>query len=317
MDRRDFLKTTSTASLLACFPASLAGVQREADAGKLERRALGRTGERLSVLGFGGIVVMDATSQEAANRVAEAIDRGVNYFDVAPSYGNAEDMLGPALQPHREGVFLACKTTERGAAGAQRELESSLRKMRTDHFDLYQLHAVTTPEDVEKIFAAGGALEAFVAARKAGKVRFLGFSAHSVEAATALMERHDFDTILFPVNFATWHAGNFGPQVLAMAQAKKMGILALKAMARGPYAKDAKRQYPKCWYEPLSAEADAAMGLRFTLSHPITAAIPPGDHTLFKTAVALAMRFRPFTEDESRAIKEQAMRQEPLFRFPR
>ncbi len=317
MDRRDFLKTTSAASLLACFPPSLDGVERVAETGKLERRALGGTGEKLSILGFGGIVVMDATSQEASNRVAEAIDRGVNYFDVAPSYGNAEDMLGPALEPYRKGVFLACKTTERSAAAAQRELDSSLRKMRTDHFDLYQLHAVTTAEDVEKIFAAGGALEAFVAARKAGKVRFLGFSAHSVEAATALMERHDFDTILFPINFATWHAGNFGPQVLAAARAKKMGILALKAMARGPYAKDAKRQYPKCWYEPLSSEADAAMGLRFTLSHPITAAIPPGDHTLFKTALDLAMRFTPLSEDEARAVKEKATRQEPLFRFPR
>jgi hypothetical protein len=96
-----------------------------------------------------------------------------------------------------------------------------------------------------------------------------------------------------------------------------MGILELKAMARGPYAKDARRQFSKCWYEPLSSEADAAMGLRFTLSHPITAAIPPGDHTLFKTALDLAMRFAPLSEDEARGIKEKAVRQEPLFRFPR
>jgi len=316
MDRRDFLRKSSAASLLACFPSSLAGIERVAQPGKLERRALGRTGEKLSILGFGGIVVRDAATAEAASRVAEAIDCGVNYFDVAPTYGNAQDMLGPALEPYRKGVFLACKTTERGKDGSARELEDSLRKMRTDHFDLYQLHAMTTPDDVEKVFAPSGAMETFLAARKAGKTRFLGFSAHSVEAATALMERFDFDTILFPTNFATWHAGNFGPQVLAAAQAKKMGILALKAMARGPWAKDAARRYPKCWYEPLSDPADAMMGLRFTLSHPVTAAIPPGDETLFKMALGLAARFTPLSEAESLSIKEKALRQEPLFRYP-
>jgi len=317
MDRRDFIVKSSAASLLACFPASLAGLERTCEAGKLERRALGRTGERLSIIGFGGIVVMNATTQEASSRVAEAVDNGVNYFDVAPSYGNAEDMLGPALEPYRKNVFLACKTTDRSRDGAQRELDRSLRKMRTDHFDLYQLHAVTTREDVDKIVAPGGALEALVAARKAGKVRFLGFSAHSVEASLALIERFDFDTILFPTNFGTWHAGNFGPQVLAAAQAKRMGILALKAMARGPWPKDAKRdRYPKCWYEPLAEPADALMGLRFTLSHPVTAAIPPGDETLFKQALGLAMAFTPLKDEEARAIKEKALAGAPLFKFP-
>ena len=160
-------------------------------------------------------------------------------------------------------------------------------------------------------------METFLAARKSGKTRFIGFSAHSVEAATALMGRFDFDTILFPTNFATWHAGNFGPQVLAAAQARKMGILALKAMAKGPWPKDAVHRYPKCWYEPLSDPADAMMGLRFTLSHPVTAAIPPGDETLFKMALGLAARFTPLSEAESLSIKEKALRQEPLFRYPR
>ena len=195
MQRREFLKQTSAAAVLSCFPASLAGIERSRAGQQLERRSLGRTGERLSIIGFGGIVVMNATTKEAADRVAHAIDRGVNYFDVAPSYGNAEDMLGPALEPYRKQVFLACKTQKRDRAGATEELERSLAHMRTDHFDLYQLHAVTTTEDVDQIFAPGGALEAFVAARKAGKVRFLGFSAHSVTAALALAEsvrvRHD------------------------------------------------------------------------------------------------------------------------------
>jgi predicted aldo/keto reductase-like oxidoreductase len=314
MRRRDVLKGASAASLLGCFPANLSAVERGAGDGGLEKRSLGKTGEKLSILGFGGIVVKDATTEEAAARVKEAIDAGVNYFDVAPSYGNAEDMLGPALEPYRKDVFLACKTTKRKKADAVAELEQSLRKMRTDHFDLYQLHAVTSREDVSTILGAGGALDAFVEAKKAGKTRFLGFSAHSVDAAMALMDAFAFDTILFPVNFATWHAGHFGPQVLERAQEKGMGILALKAMAWRPIAEGAPRPYPKCWYEPLADPEQAALGLRFTLSHPVTAAIPPGDERLFKMALGLAAAFKPLSPQEAEELKKKALATEPLFR---
>ena len=198
IERRTFLKHTAAGAMLSCFPASLTAIER-AGAGPLERRTLGRTGEKLSIIGFGGIVVRDATAAQAAERVAHAIDRGVNYFDVAPSYGNAEAMLGPALEPYRKNVFLACKTLERSRDGATAELEASLRHLRTDHVDLYQLHAVTKKEDVAQILGPSGALEAFVAARAAGKTRFLGFSAHNVDAALALIQAFSFDTILFPI----------------------------------------------------------------------------------------------------------------------
>jgi aryl-alcohol dehydrogenase-like predicted oxidoreductase len=311
-ERRTFLKQASLGAMLGAFPASLAGVERVS--GPLERRALGRTGETLSIIGFGGIVVMDASTKDAADRVARAVDRGVNYFDVAPSYGNAEAMLGPALQPYRKGVFLACKTQERKRDAALAELDASLGRMRTDHFDLYQLHAVTTKEDVSTILGPDGALEAFVAARKAGKVRFLGFSAHSVDAALALIDAFAFDTILFPINFATWHSGNFGPQVLEAARRKQMGILALKAMARRPWPEGAARTHKKCWYEPLDDATAAAEGLRFTLSHPITAAIPPGDETLFAMALDLAAKFEPLAPAEAEAIKRKALATTPLFK---
>jgi aryl-alcohol dehydrogenase-like predicted oxidoreductase len=313
IERRTFLKHASVGAMLGCFPATLAGIER-VTSGPLERRALGRTGEKLSILGFGGIVVMNATTKQAADRVAHAIDRGVNYFDVAPSYGNAETMLGPALAPYRARVFLACKTQERTREGAMKELDASLGRLRTDHFDLYQLHAVTTKDDVSAILGPGGALETFVAARKAGKVRFLGFSAHSVEAALGLIEAFTFDTILFPINFATWHAGNFGPQVLEAAARKEMGILALKAMARRPWPEGATRTHEKCWYEPLADPASAAEGLRFTLSHPVTAAIPPGDETLFAMALDLAATFEPLSAAEADAIKRKGMATAPLFK---
>ncbi|HSD66894.1 MAG TPA: aldo/keto reductase [Vicinamibacteria bacterium] len=317
MDRREFVvRATGVGAALSVFPPGLSGMERDKRPGGLEQRALGKTGEKLSVIGFGGIVVMNATTEQAAERVRAAIDAGVTYFDVAPSYGNAEDMLGPALEPHRKGVFLACKTQGRTKGAANAELESSLRKMRTDHFDLYQHHAVTKKKDVETILGPRGAMEAFEAARKAGKVRFLGFSAHSVEAATALMDGFAFDTILFPVNYATWHAGGFGPQVLARAKEKGMGILCLKAMARGPWPEGATKRYAKCWYEPLDTEEAAAMGLRFTLSHPVTAAIPPGDETLFAMALRIGAGFQPLAPAEVEAIKKKGLAAAPLFRYP-
>jgi predicted aldo/keto reductase-like oxidoreductase len=143
----------------------------------------------------------------------------------------------------------------------------------------------------------------------------IGFSAHSVEAAMALMERFDFDTILFPFNYATWNAGNFGPQVMAMAKEKNMGILALKAMAKGPWPEGADRSvYPKCWYEPLVSEEDITMGLRFTLSHPVTAAIPPGDERLFRQALTLTHNLKPLDHSEVISIREKALKGVPLFK---
>lgn len=316
LSRRRFLKTGSASALLACFPATLAGIEREKEGGQIEKRSLGRTGEKLSMIGFGGIVVMNATTREAADRVAEAVDHGINYFDVAPTYGNAEEMLGPALRPYRDRVFLACKTQARDRAGALEELENSLRRLQTDHFDLYQFHAVTKRADAERILAPGGALEAFLQAREQGKIRFIGFSAHSVEAALTLLRGYDFDTILFPVNYATWYGGNFGPQVLEEARRRNVGILALKAMARGPWPEGAERRYAKCWYEPLDTPEEAALGLRFTLSHPVTAAIPPGDENLFRMALRLALKFEPLDEATTQRIKEMAAANEPLFRYP-
>jgi aryl-alcohol dehydrogenase-like predicted oxidoreductase len=319
MNRRDFLLSATAASaLLNRFPADLSAIQREKSAKGLEKRSLGKTGEKLSILGFGGIVVMNASTEQATARVKEAIEAGVNYFDVAPSYGNAEDMLGPALEPYRKGVFLACKTQERTRAGAARELESSLKKMRTDHFDLYQLHAVAKPSDVDTILGPNGALETFVEAKRAGKVRFLGFSAHSVEAALALIRSFDFDTILYPVNYAVWHAGNFGPQVLEKAQEKKMGILALKALAKRPWPEEMRKNHPhsKCWYEPFDTAEEAMMGLRFTLSHPVTAAVPPGDEDIYKMALGLAAKFKPLSKEEMEAIKQKALTTPPLFKYP-
>lgn len=318
MKRRNFIKTTAiVAPVMSLFPPDLSKIVRESVPGKLEKRSLGKTGEMISVIGFGGIVVMDVPPEEAASSVKMAIDAGVNYFDVSPSYGDAELKLGPALKPYRKNVFLSCKTDGRTRDDARKELEQSLKNMQTDHFDLYQHHAVITLKDVDTILGKGGAMETFIEAKKEGKIRFFGFSAHSVEAATALMKGFDFDTIMFPFNFRTWYGGNFGPQVLALAQEKKMGIIALKSMANMAWQHgDDRSKYKKCWYEPLTSEEDILKGLSFTLSHPIASAIPPGEPSLFKTAVSLGTQIKPLKDEEVKMLKQKALKGDPLFKYP-
>jgi aryl-alcohol dehydrogenase-like predicted oxidoreductase len=317
MKRRDFIKTTSLAApMLAFFPADLASIVREQVSGKIEKRSLGQTGEMLSVIGFSGLSMRNVTSELASQSVIHAIDSGVNYFDVAPAYGNAEIMLGPALENYRPDIFLSCKTGKRTKAESRQELEQSLSRMRTDHFDLYQFHNVARISEVDAITGEGGALETFIEAKKEGKIRFIGFSAHTVEAAMALMDRFDFDTIMFPVNYASWYAGNFGPQVLARAHDNKMGILAPKPMVRGVWPEGADRsKYPRCWYEPLAEPEDARMGLRFTLSHPVTSAMPPGDTELIKLALNLSDRLDPLEKNEVDEIKNAGLKENALFKY--
>jgi aryl-alcohol dehydrogenase-like predicted oxidoreductase len=279
----------------------------------MEKRKLGRTGERLSMVGFGGILVMNEEPATASTLVAQAIERGINYFDVAPSYGNAEERLGPALEPYRESVFLACKTEKRTADEAWEALQQSLERLHTDHFDLYQLHAVTTMEDVETIMGSGGALETFVKARGQGLVRYLGFSAHSEEAALALMDRFDFDTILFPFNWVCWHQGGFGPQVLTRAQEKGMGILALKALAKRKWKEDEERAWAKAWYSPVDTLEEAALALRFTLSKPVTAAVSPGHPEFLNWMCDVVDEFELLSEKEAAELAQCSQGLDPIF----
>ncbi len=271
---------------------------------------------KLSVIGFGGIVVVGLEQEEANRVVAEAFDRGVNYFDVAPSYfnGEAEMKLGPALEPYRKRSFLACKTTERGAAGARKELEQSLVRARTEHFDLYQFHAVSSLEDVEKILAPGGAAETFVKAREQGKVRFLGASVHNAEAAIALMDRFPLDSVLVPVNFVLFQEGHFGPQILEKAKQKGVARLALKAMAHTTWPdREHHEAWRKCWYKPVDEPELAEKAVRFTLSEDITAAIPPGELKLFRMALDFAGRFQPLSLEERSSLLAKATGVQPIF----
>ena len=279
----------------------------------MEKRKYGKHDDMLSIVGFGGILVTDEEPKEASRLVAKAIDRGINYFDVAPSYGNAEERLGPALEPYRKDVFLACKTGERSAEGAEKELQNSLKLLRTDHFDLYQFHSVTTQEDVDQIFGVGGAMETFVRARERGLVRYLGFSAHSEEAALILMDRFDFDSVLFPCNWVNWNQGRFGQAIVEKAKDKGVAMLALKTMAKRKWGENEEREWKKTWYRPVESYEEAKWAVRFTFSQPITGGPTPGHEQLFDWMCQAADEFSPLSDEEQSLVAQKSEGLAPIF----
>ena len=313
MKRRIFIRNSALGAMALTIPTIRSFGKNFSANYQIPKRVLGKTGEKLSVIGFGGIMLNDNPQDFANEIVAKAYDLGVNYYDVAPGYGNAQEKLGPALKPYRKNCFLACKTHERSAEGAQKNLEDSLTKLETDHFDLYQLHALSSVADVEKVFAKDGAMETVIKAKRGGKIKHVGFSAHSVDAAMLAMKNYDFDSILFPINFVCWNAGNFGPQVFAEAEKRGMGILALKAMALTPLEQDEPKFDKNVWYRPIQDEEIMKMALKYTLSKNITAAVPPGKNTLFLKALEFMNDYQPINEKETTELLALAKATKPIF----
>jgi aryl-alcohol dehydrogenase-like predicted oxidoreductase len=311
MKRRFFLK-----SMLATGVTVSIGCQK---GGKMQAeipRRRYRDDVDLSIAGFGGIIVVGKTQSEANQIVAQAIDCGVNYFDVAPSYGNgeAEEKLGIALKPFRKQAFLACKTLARDAAGAEKEFIQSQKRLFTDYFDLYQFHAVNTPEEVAQLLGKDGAAEFVLKMREQGQIRYLGFSAHTETAAVALMEQFPFDSVLFPINFICFAQGNFGPQVVQQAKEKGVALLALKALALRKYREGDEKKYPNCWYVPNDDPELAQQAFNFTLSEGAVSAVSPGEQRLFELEQELARNFQPLRAAERRALFEKSVGLEPIFR---
>ncbi|GHV38811.1 oxidoreductase [Spirochaetia bacterium] len=276
----------------------------------MEERILGKTGLKVSVFAFGGIVVRQTSAGEAAAAVAEAIDRGVTYFDVAPSYGDSQQMLGPALQPHRSKVSLACKTKFRTRAEALADLENSLKLLRTDYFDVYQMHAVE-PGEVDTVLGPGGAVEALVEAKQKGLVRNIGFSSHFDEAALRLIRAFSFDTLLFPVNWACRLKNGLSEAALAEAAGNNMGRIAIKSLANR--AKDPTDDgFPKCWYRPLFDDpALAELALRYTLSQDVHTAVSPGDIRMLRLGLDIVEKYHgkpaPLSPEELDELKNRAL----------
>jgi aryl-alcohol dehydrogenase-like predicted oxidoreductase len=282
----------------------------------MQYREIGRTGDNVSIIGLGGVTVMRLEQAEADSLVAEAIDRGVNYVDVAPSYEDAEERLGGALDGKRDKVFLACKTGLRTRKEAEEELNRTLCRLKTDHADLYQMHGLDSPEELEIALGPGGAMEAFEAAQAAGKIRHIGITGHSVENLTRAIESGRFATVLFPVNFAQFDIAKYGPELLETAKDLGVGRMAIKAAAQCPWKDEEERvsTSPKCWYKPLMQKDLFALAVRYTLSQDISATLPPGDVGLFRMALDVAEGFKPIDHEGLTALRQAAGQLTPLFK---
>lgn len=196
----------------------------------MEYITLGKTGLWVSKMGFGGIPIQRVTAAEAKTLLEAVEAAGVNYIDTARGYTVSEEYLGQALEGRRENFILATKSMSRDAASMQKDIETSLTNLRTDYIDLYQFHNLGEA-DIDRVFAPGGAWEALDEARKTGKIRHTGVTAHSLEALRRLVEEFSdkIETVMFPYNIVELQ----GREVLALAKEKDLGVIAMKPLAGG------------------------------------------------------------------------------------
>ncbi|MCL2321521.1 MAG: aldo/keto reductase [Oscillospiraceae bacterium] len=252
----------------------------------MKKNILGQTGLEVSMVTFGGIITTDESAEDNARFVSYAIDRGVNYFDVAPSYGNAQEKLSPALAPYRQNTYLACKSTVRDNH-IEDELYNSLKVMKRDYFDVYQLHALSTQEDIDKIFAANGAMEVVIRAKDKGYIRNIGISAHNEDIAIQALAYYPFATVLFPINWALSLEKGFGDRLLNICKYQNKGILALKTLAHRMWNDDTEqKRFPKSWCKTIyDNDALALAAIKYTISKGAETIIPPGNFEQFSYIV--------------------------------
>ena len=275
----------------------------------MDKVTLGKTGLKISPVVFGGIINMHEKQEDADRYVAYAAERGVNYFDVAPQYGDAQERLGPALAPYRSQVYLACKTLERTADGAKADLLESLRLLRTDYFDVYQLHSVNTREDWETIFGPGGVMETVEWAKKEGLIRNAGFSSHNEDISLECLAAYDFDSIMFPFNWVMGINIGWGSRISIAAKAKGCGLLAIKVLIQRHWREGEKRPYPKSWCKPIYGnDALGVAAMKYAYQAGADALIPPGnfEHFMFMLDNADISAREPLTEAEWVMLRAEA-----------
>ena len=283
----------------------------------LQTRRFGRS-EHMSTVAIFGAAAFWEISQEQADRMMEiVIDAGINHIDVAPSYGQAEQRLGPWMQRERERFFVGCKTMERTRAGAWNELHESLNRLHCDSFDLYQLHAITSFDELEAVTATGGALEALVEAKRDGLIRHIGITGHGVEAPAIYLEalrRFDFDSVTFPLNFV--QAGNAkyyqdARELIRQCRAKDVGLMVIKSIAQGPWGE--KEKTHTTWYEPFSRMDEIQKAINFVLSHDVTGICTAGDIHVLPLVIKACEQAVPLSLEEQEKLIKSGRAYQHLF----
>ena len=283
----------------------------------METRRFGRTGHLSTIAIFGAAAFWEIPQKDADEVLELVIEAGVNHIDVAPSYGQAEERIGPWMKRERDRFFLGCKTMERTKGGAWKELRESLKRLQTETFDLYQCHAVTTMEELDSLFAKGGALEAMVEARERGLFRFIGITGHGVNAPQIYLEalrRFDFDSVLFPLNFVQMANPEFrkhAKELIAVCKTKDVGTMIIKAITKGPWGE--KQKTATTWYEPFDQTNEIQRAVNFALSYEVTGLCTAGDTRILPMVLNACENFTRLSKAEMEEMIKSGQQYEPLF----
>lgn len=283
----------------------------------METRRFGRTGHMSTIAIFGAAAFSKISQADADNVMEQIIEAGINHIDVAPSYGQAEERIGPWMPRERERFFLGCKTMERTKEGAWNEMQQSLKRLQTETFDLYQCHAITTMEELDAVTMNGGALEAFVEARREGLTKFIGITGHGADAPKIYLEalrRFDFDSVLFPLNFvqmANPEYRKYAEELIAACKAKDVGTMIIKAITRGPWGE--KTHTATTWYEPFDNLDEIQRALNFALSYDVTGFCTAGDTRILPMVLKACENFTRLSNSELEEMIKSGKQYEPLF----
>ena len=290
MDRRDFLKKTAAVTAFSSLQSKLS---HAADA-PIPKRALGRSGEKVSIIGIGGYHLGRPSEEDAIRIVRTALDSGVNFLDNCWDYngGVSEERMGKALREgYRQKAFLMTKIDGQTKAAATQQLEESLRRLQTDHIDLLQFHEVIRDTDPERIFAAGGGMEAVLEARKQGKVRYIGFTGHKSPdihykmLETAFAHNFTFDAVQMPLNVMDAHFESFEKKVLPVLVKHQIGVLGMKPMGDAIILQSKTATPVEC--------------LHYAMNLPTSVVITGCDSMeILQQALDAARSFKPMSKDE-------------------
>ncbi len=287
----------------------------------MKRNTLGKTGYDVSKIIYGGIVSTDVGQESSDAHVEYAIKNGVNYFDIAPSYGDAQEKLGNSLKPYRKDVYLACKTTCRTAEEAKREFDRSLQQLHTEYFDVYQLHSMTTLSDIEQAFADDGVLKMLVDMKSQGAIRKIGMSCHNEDVALKALEMYDFDTVLFPTNWGIYKGHGFGERISRVVREKRIGFLGMKSMIERAWddGEQETTRFHKSWCKPFDCDNKALLpAMRFaTDTIGAQVIVTPGNFEHFSFAVEHVDEiFSPYTDADEKILSEQLKKINKRYFFP-
>ena len=278
----------------------------------MQQRRLGRLGHRSSVLIYGAAALGEADQDTADASIRLALDAGINHFDVAASYGDAELRLGPWMPEIRDRIFLATKTGLRDRDQAWAQINASLERLRTDHVDLIQIHAVGDLAELDLVTRPGGSLEAAVRAREEGLAGAVGITGHGHEAPATHLEalaRFPFDTVLSPLNWVLAQDPAYLAAYEALAaevQAQDAGLMIIKSAARRNWPEPVEHTYTT-WYEPFDDQERITAAVAWVLSHPeVTAIATPGDVRLLPLVIEAERHLAEVTPEDAAAVLSRA-----------